>query len=190
MIALAPLAAAAQLLSADVSVTVGADGAAVDARFEWRADRMVRMSVMRLGPGVPDSVEVEGAAGVAVTHEPGLTWISVTGNEEPATVHLRYVVRGAGDRVPLPVPDVAARPAFKSVGIRLAGAAVDGRSRFPRFTGGGVLSARLDNVPAFIRLPTRAFWFAERAIQVVVAATVVFGSAAWLRSGRRRGWAG
>lgn len=189
MLALAILLS--QLAAANISIGMTATAAQVEAQFEiTQPGDSLRFSLIRV-PGQTLELETEGGTGTFDRRheEAGLTWVTTAVTEGRARV--RYRVAGELSRIPIPVPDVPAEPGAGAVTIRVTGLNASARFHegFPRLVAGsdGSATARLDNVPSFVRQPPpRAAWSVNRAAQVFVIVLVAGASTAWAVRARRR----
>ena len=180
LLALAGAAASLQIVTADITVDVGADSALVEAHYTVRNTAFAPdVTIIRLRDQdvrLLDPVRGESRTGLLLVS--GVT-------------SLRYVVTGRLDRVPLPVPDVALEPTRGSVRIHVRGLERHVRlnEAFPRLTGeaGSAALAELGHVPSFLRLPPAAgAWSVYTASQMFVIALVVASSIAWAARLSRR----
>lgn len=204
---LAGSAASAQepprLLEARVSVQLDAEAARVQAIYELEGApgelelRALRPPRQRLRPVGPTSAGSAPSGGVE--RLPGsYRWVArprVADREEGGRSRLRlaYVVTGTLDRVPVFVPAVPAAPGETRIELRIRGRPGGSRDPggFPRFarTDEGQLLARPDNLPSFVRLPSRLGRTLDRAAEAAVALLLLAGAGGWwaLRArGRRR----
>jgi len=98
---------------------------------------------------------------------------------------VRYVVRGARSRIPLPVP-VGPLPRDGGVTIVVRGLrpGVDLGRAFPRLHGesDGTASATLANMPALLHLPPETgAWTLTRAVEWFLAVLAVLAGTTWAR---------
>lgn len=187
----------AQLARADISIELSENGAVVEARFELRSvSDPQRFSLINIPDQQLEPVEVDDAgAGLANwdMHR-GLTWITYRAGETTGDGHrevrLRYRLTGSLERIPLPVPQIAAEPGQAAVTVRVLGIGTSARllDGFPRLVrqADGSAVARLDNVPSFVhRPPSGSAWSVSRGAQWFVVLLVVGSSAAWALRARR-----
>ncbi len=186
-----------QLAGADIAIELSADTAIVDSRFALRSSfDPQRFSLTRIPDQRIEPLELEDAPAGLPTWETrrGLIWITFptpapTGDDR-GVVRLRYRVSGRLERIPLPVPQIAAQPGQGAVTVRVRGIDTSARllDGFPRLAwqADGWAVARLDNVPGFVRRPpTGSAWSVSRGAQWFVVLLVVGGSAAWALRARR-----
>lgn len=157
----------AQLASADISIELSENSAVVEARFALRSDfDPERFSLIRIPDQRLEPLELDDARAGLANWETrrGLTWITVPSGEPTADGHrevrLRYRLSGRLERIPLPVPQIAAMPGQGAVTVRVRGIDTSARllDGFPRLVwqADGSAVARLDNVPSFVRRPDDA----------------------------------
>lgn len=137
-------------------------------------------------------VEIAGAPGRRLDTLPGLLRLRVAPVSD--TLTLAWRVTGEGERLPLFVPETPTRPAESLVRLEVAGAtggiAVD--RVFPRMEpADGGLVGRPENLPTFLRLPSRDDGLTvDRAADGSVVILVLFATGWWLwwrwRAARRR----
>lgn len=120
----------------------------------WRLDTLPGLLRLRVSPPVPDSL--------------ALTWR----------------VTGGGERLPLFVPETPTRPAESRVRLEVAGATagIAADRAFPRMEhADGGLVGRPENLPSFLRLPSRDGGLTvDRAADGSVVLLVLFATGWWL----------
>ena len=180
--------AAAQLASADISVSLGDRSAVVSARYHIRhAPGPVRFVLMRLRGQtayLAEALPPGGVTGVRVAR--GLYEFTVTPADSHETiVSVRYEVTGALTRIPVLGPEAPTEPGSGAVRIRVAGVPETASLEhgFPRLAreADGTAVARLDNLPSLIRLPpARGSLHVNRISDISVVLLVALGLSFWL----------
>ncbi|MCH8144876.1 MAG: hypothetical protein IIA55_09180 [Gemmatimonadetes bacterium] len=183
----AGIAAATQLVTVAVDVTIDSGRAVVDARYRFQGPiDSVRLVLIKLRGQSVRMLSTEWT----LRESAGLYEFGVAGAASSLPLHVRYEINGAVDRVPMFVPSIATAPGTSRVEIRVIGVGdFSVKDGFPRFSddGRGGLVARPDNVPSLILLPRRGSLSINRLADAMVALLVAFGTAIWLaRYWRRR----
>lgn len=169
------------LLASEVSIEREADHLRVTASYRIEPGQgsttfhAVRFRGQRL--------TLKDASGGPVAVEAGLYRIELS-LAAPATVHLRYTLRGSTTRVPIFVPSAPALPGVTRLRIVLRdGAAIP---VFPRFDldPEGDRVAEPTHLPAFVALRRRGGPDVGRIAEWVVVILIVGGSLAWLARSR------
>lgn len=178
---------AAQLVAAQVSIRLAGDSALVDASYRFTAPMdSVAFVLIRL-PGQTIRSVSGGDLGIRVEPAVGLTRVTA-GRLDLGSIRIRFVVRGRLDRVPVPVPSVAAAPGADRVEVRVLG--LDPATRladgFPRLRSAGDAGiAVMANLPSLIRVPPARGWSVVRLIDILVLGLVAGASFAWVIRLRR-----
>ncbi len=183
----AGIAAATQLVTVAVDVTIDSGRAVVDARYRFQGPiDSVRLVLIKLRGQSVRMLSTEWT----LRESAGLYEFGVAGAASSLPLHVRYEINGAVDRVPMFVPSIATAPGTSRVEIRVVGVGdFSVKDGFPRFRndGRGGLVAQPDNVPSLILLPPRGSLSINRLADAMVALLVAFGTAIWLaRNWRRR----
>lgn len=190
----APLALAAALQAVsgrleEARVRIAVDGpatATVSAEYRILATGdSLRFDIIRL-PGQDLRFEQPPPqAGVRWDTLAGLYRATAAAPARSLDVEFRYRVEGALARIPLPVPEVPARPGVTPVRLSVTGVPPgrEARFRFPRFEPGprGSWRAAPDHLPSFIAiLEPDGGWPVPALAQWSVLLVAAGGTAAWL----------
>lgn len=185
------LAAATQLVGANVSVLIDGDTARVTARYQlqhdgpfaYRAPRIPRQSIHWYLQPVPFPVDSLS----------GLLRIRAIGAVRDTVIfHFSYAVTGRLGRIPLLVPDIPTDPATVPA-ITLTVRGVPGfanlQNGFPRMArrvDGSVISSPA-NLPSFLVVPLRSQRFStDRVADAFVIVLLMFASGFWVYHARKR----
>ena len=170
---LALLLAAAQTLTADITVTLDSAGAAVVAsyRLAGPADS-IALTLIRFDG---QDLEVRERGHVTPGNESGSALsrvIAYADTPAGAQFTVRYHVSGSIARIPLPVPALPTVAGAGAVTVRVRGVSPATRRdrAFPRLTAtADGDQATLDHVPSLLRLPpTAGSWTVTRATDFAV----------------------
>lgn len=189
------------LAPTDPGGTQGPRLVAAEVSIERREDHARVAAIYRIEPGQESTIfhairfrgqqlTLEGGGGSdgRVSTEAGLHRIELS-PAAPATIHLRYRLRGATTRIPIFVPDAPASPGVTRLRIILRGRGGPAIPVFPRFglDAQGDRVAEPTHLPALVLLRPSDRLDADRLAEWLVVLLLLMGSLAWLA--RRRGQA-
>jgi hypothetical protein len=172
------------LQDASVRIVIAGDTARVVAEYRITGfPDSLRFNALRLTSQVTELDRL--LTDLRLDTMPGLFRLTTPGRNRMLTIELRYTVRRGLSRIPLFVPETAARPGQSRIVILVDGLAPERAARFvvPRFTrdAGGVWRAEPDHLPSLVALvkPERGLPVPALA-QWSVLLVVFGGTAAWL----------